>query len=89
MAADIFGLHHRPCGITYADDEDGDDVDWSSRHGRFIGTNLGAILIAVGIWVWEATHGNEMTFAWGWLIGTVIYALMNGAWIFLGPERTE
>lgn len=34
-------------------------------------------------------RGDDMTFAWGWLIGTLIYALMNGAWIYMRPERTE
>jgi hypothetical protein len=47
------------------------------------------ILMAGAIWAWAATHDGEPSFAWGWLLGTLVYALMNGAWIFLRPERTE
>jgi len=58
-------------------------VDWSSPLGRFLGLNLGPILIAIAIWVWSAARRDDMTFASGWLIGTLIYSVMNGVWIFL------
>jgi len=61
----------------------GADVNWSSPRGRFLSLNLGPILIAIAIWVWPATRGDDMNSASGWLIGTLVYALINGVWIFL------
>jgi hypothetical protein len=64
-------------------------MDWSSPLGRILSLNLGPIMMAVAIWTWAATHGDDMTFASGWLIGTLIYALMSGVWILLRRDSTQ
>jgi hypothetical protein len=47
------------------------------------------MLVAVALWGWAETHDGEPSFARGWLIGTVVFAVVNTAWIFLRPERTK